>query len=217
MVYLKNCAQCHGLAGHGEGWNGQYLNPKPADLQEDAGVPLEEGDEGKALARVTFGIKGTSMPSWGEFLPLDQRWDAIKYIIDSFRLGKPVTASVAGNGEVAADFSTLSPDNWTAEGHEISLARGADVYETYCTTCHGFSGQGDGHGSATSPSGRPAPFPAGLSVNYLFWRVWDGVPDSVMPPFARFLSDSDVWNVVMYTQQLLPAAPASPAGAQGGQ
>ncbi len=97
-VYLNNCAQCHGLAGDGKGWDGLYLNPTPADLQEDAGVPLEEGDEGKALARVTFGIKGTSMPSWGEFLPLDQRWDAIKYIIESFRWASrsppasPVTA-----------------------------------------------------------------------------------------------------------------------------
>jgi mono/diheme cytochrome c family protein len=32
------------------------------------------------------------------------------------------------------------------------------------------------------------------------------VPDSVMPPFARFLSDEDIWNVVSYTQGLVPAA-----------
>jgi mono/diheme cytochrome c family protein len=213
LVYLNNCAQCHGLAGDGKGWDGQYLNPTPRNLQEDAGTPLAEGDEGMALARVTFGIKGTAMPSWGEFLPVDQRWDAIKYLIDSFRLGRPANASVAGNGDVATGFSTLSPDNWKAEGHEISLTRGADVYTVYCATCHGSSGQGDGPGSTKSPSGGPAPLPADVSVNYLFWRVWDGVPESVMPPFARFLSDSDVWDVVMYTQQLLPAVPGSPAGA----
>jgi mono/diheme cytochrome c family protein len=209
-VYLTYCANCHGLAGDGAGWNGQYLNPTPADLQEDAGVPLEEGDEGKALARVTFGIKGTAMPSWGEYLPIDQRWDAIKYIIESFRLGNPVTASVAGNGEVAADFATLSPDNWTGEGHVIDLARGADVYSRYCATCHDASGGGHGNGNRESPSGSPAPLPAGVSVNYIFWRVWSGVPDSVMPPFGRYLSDADVWNVVMYTQELLPGAPAAP-------
>jgi mono/diheme cytochrome c family protein len=207
-VYLTHCAPCHGLAGDGEGWNGQYLNPKPRNLQEDAGVPLEADDEGKALARVTFGIKGTAMPTWGEFLPLDQRWDAIRYIIDSFRLGRPVIASVAGDGKVATVFSTLSPDNWTGEGHVIDLARGADVYARYCSTCHGAGGRGDGNGVRESPSGNPAPFPAGISVNYLFWRAWDGVPASVMPPFGRYLSDADVWNVVMYTQELLPATPA---------
>jgi mono/diheme cytochrome c family protein len=216
-IYLVNCAQCHGLAGDGRGWNGQYLNPTPADLQEDAGVPFEADDEGKALARVTFGIKGTAMPSWGEILPLDQRWDAIRYMIDSFRVGVPVTTSVAGDGSVAADFVTLSPDNWTAEGHVISASRGADVYGTYCATCHGLSGAGDGDGSAASPSGRPAPFPAGLSVNYLFWRVWDGVPESVMPPFARYLSDEDVWNVVTHTQQLLPAAPVARSATSAGE
>jgi mono/diheme cytochrome c family protein len=211
ITYLKNCAQCHGLAGDGKGWNGQYLNPKPANLQEDAGVPLEKGDEGKALARVSFGIKGTSMPGWGEFLPFDQRWDAIKYLIEAFRLGRPVAASVAGAGEVAVDFATLSPDNWTGEGHEITLSRGADVYSTYCSTCHGAAGRGGGSGTGSSPSLGPAPFPAGLSTNYLFWRVWDGVPDSVMPPFARYLSDEDVWNVTMYTQELVPTEPATKA------
>jgi mono/diheme cytochrome c family protein len=214
LVYLVNCAQCHGLAGDGKGWSGDYLNPKPADLREDAGVPLEVDAEGKALARVTFGIVGTTMPSWGEFLPSGQRWDAITYIIESFRLGKPVTASVAGDGTVAADFATLSPDNWKAEGHEISAANGADVYKTYCATCHGETGGGDGSANAKSPSLGPSSFPAGLSVNYVFWRVWDGVPDSVMPPFARFLSDGDVWDVVMHTQKLLPAASTSAKGGQ---
>ena len=214
LVYLVNCAQCHGLAGDGKGWSGDYLNPKPADLREDAGVPLEADAEGKALARVTFGIVGTTMPGWGEFLPAGQRWDAIKYIVESFRLGKPVTASVAGDGTVAADFATLSPDNWKAEGHEISAANGADVYKTYCATCHGETGAGDGPGNAKSPSLGPSSFTAGLSVNYIFWRVWDGVPDSVMPPFARFLSDGDVWDVVMHTQKLLPPASTSAKGGQ---
>ena len=121
-----------------------------------------------------------------------------------------MNGSVLGDGTVAADFATLSPGNWTAEGHVIDLWRGADVYETYCATCHGFSAQGDCDGSAAIPSWGPAPLPAGLPINYVFWRVWDGVPKSVMPPFARYLSDEDVWNVVMYTMQLAPAAqPAS--------
>ena len=124
-------------------------------------MPLEAGDEGKALARVTFGIKGTSMPSWGEFLPLDQRWDAIKYLIEAFRLGKPVTASVAGNGEVAADFATISPDNWTGEGHEISLSRGADVFFTYCATCHGSGGWGRRLRRREQPQRGPGRVPGG--------------------------------------------------------
>ena len=36
---------------------------------------------------------------------------------------------VAGDGSVANDFVTLSPGNWTDEGHVIDLSRGADVYE----------------------------------------------------------------------------------------
>jgi hypothetical protein len=35
-----------------------------------------------------------------------------------------------------------------------------------------------------------------------------------MPPFARFLSDGDVWDVVMHTQKLLPAVSTSAKGGQ---
>ncbi|MBU0496187.1 MAG: c-type cytochrome [Chloroflexi bacterium] len=201
-VFLQNCAHCHGLAGDGTGWDGQYLNPQPYDFRQDAGKPLAADAPGRYLAKVTFGIQDAAMPSWGEFLPEDQRWDVIRYVVDSFITGQLDPASVYGHGEIGANFVTLSPDNWTGEGHVISVTHGAALYGTYCTTCHGDQGQGHGPGTAGNASGSPAPWPPNMSAAYVMWRVWEGVPDSLMVPFQWLLSETDMWDITTYVQSL---------------
>jgi mono/diheme cytochrome c family protein len=209
-TFLEYCADCHGLAGDGKGWDGQYLNPKPFDFRQLKGTPMDAAAQGMFLAKVTFGIKDTAMPSWGEFLPEDQRWDVIKFITDSFVAGKPVTSSPSATSQVAANMVTLSKKDWLAAGHVISTTHGADLYATYCATCHGDKGQGHGSGTLGNASSAPAPFPANMGESYIFWRIWDGVPDSVMPPFHWLLPEADLWDITSYLEGL-----ASTAGGGG--
>jgi mono/diheme cytochrome c family protein len=201
-IFLEHCAHCHGLAGDGAGWDGQYLNPKPFDFRNMAGKAMSREAQGEHLAKVTFGIQDTAMPSWGEFLPEDQRWDAVKYLMDSFMMGRPATSSVYGDGGIAANVIKLSQDNWIGEGHVISTTHGADLYAIYCATCHGDKGQGDGPGTVGNASQGPAAYPADMGEPYTFWRLWDGVPGSVMPPFKWLLADDEVWDVVSYVVSL---------------
>lgn len=202
VTFLENCAHCHGLAGDGQGWDGQYLNPQPADFRDMAGMTMGPQAPGEHLAKVTFGIQDTAMPTWGEFLPEDQRWDVIQYLMMSFMMGQPVTASVYEDGSTAADFITLSIDNWTGEGHTVSMDHGSELYGTYCATCHGDNGQGNGPGTVGNASAGPAAFPADLPETYIFWRVWDGVPESVMPPFNWLLSEADIWDITSHVQDM---------------
>lgn len=217
-VFLLQCAHCHGLAGDGQGWDGTYLDPQPADFREMAGKSMSPEAQGEHIAKVTFGIQDTAMPVWGEWLPWEQRWDAIKFLMGSFMMGQPATDSVY-TGEIPADFITLSQGNWTDEGHTIDVDQGQQLYGQYCATCHGGDGQGNGPGTVGNASGSPAPLPADLPEAYIFWRIWDGVPDSVMPPFhwSYDISDADIWNMTVYTQQLLASGSASgaPAPAAG--
>ena len=201
IVFLNNCAHCHGLAGDGQGWDGTYLNPQPADFREMAGETMTPEAQGEHLAKVTFGIQDTAMPAWGEFLPEIQRWDVIKYLTDTFMTGKPATASVYGDGSIAADFSLASSDVYISEGHTISVTNGADQYATYCATCHGDAGQGSGPGTKGSASGGPAAFPADMGEAYIYWRIWEGVPDSTMYPFKWFLL-GDAWDIATYVDQM---------------
>lgn len=202
QTFLERCAHCHGLAGDGQGWDGQYLNPKPANFHDMAGMQMSQQGQAEHLAKVTFGIQDTAMPTWGEVLPVEERWDVIKFLMASFMTGKPKTDSVYGDGAVAANFVTLSQDNWLAEGHVISETHGANLYGTYCATCHGVSGQGDGPGVENNASQGPASFPNNVDDAYIMWRVWEGVPDSMMPPFQWLLSEAEIWDIVAHVQKI---------------
>jgi mono/diheme cytochrome c family protein len=201
VLYMTTCAHCHGLAGDGAGWDGQYLDVKPAALATDQDVrALSEGD---LSGRLTFGVQNSAMPAWGEFMPEGQRWDAIRYVIDAFLVGRPQVASV-DDGSIAPQFVTLSQDNWVGEGNVISVTHGADLYATYCATCHGDTGQGNGVGTTGAPSGSPAPLPDNMETAYIFWRIWEGVPDGVMGPFNWILSEADMWDITTYVESLFP-------------
>lgn len=208
QIFMQRCAHCHGLAGDGQGWDGSYLNPPPKDFRGMNGKEMTQKAQAEHLAIVTFGIQDTAMPTWGEVLPVAERWDVIKFLMGSFMAGKPSPQSVS-TGDIAANFVTLSKTNWTDEGHVISESDGADYYATYCATCHGDGGQGDGPGTQGSASGAPAPFPSGMSDAYIMWRMWDGVPDTMMPPFNWLLNETVLWDINAHVQTLT-------AGSQGG-
>ena len=196
-IYAEHCAHCHGLAMDGQGWDGTTLNPVPADFREMATEEerTPEG-EGENLAKVTFGIRNSAMPRWGEFLPMEQRTDVLKYLLDAALVGLTKTESVHASDEMAAAYATLSRDMWVNDaGMEIDAKDGSELYATYCATCHGAGGQGRGPGTKDNKSPGPAPFPDGMSDGYVYWRTVEGVPGSVMPGFTALLDDQAVWNV----------------------
>jgi mono/diheme cytochrome c family protein len=206
LIYLQNCAHCHGLSGQGDGRDGQYLDVKPANFTDPNMRGMSDGDY---YARVSFGIQNSAMPTWGEWLPENQRWDAIKFIEQSFQAGTGVQNSLYSD-QIANNVLTLSSDNWTGEGNTISADNGLVLYQTYCQGCHGDQGQGEGLGVKSLPSGGPAGFPQNLPEAYIFWRVWEGVPETIMPPFNWIISEGEIWDITAYVQQITTTS-------QGGQ
>jgi len=202
-TFLMHCAHCHGLAGDGQGWDGQYLDPTPADFRGMASKQMTPEAQGEHIAKVTFGIQDTAMPYWGEFLPWQDRWDAIKFLMGAWMGGTPSNSSVYDSGQVPANYVTVSSQVYLDEGHTISPTHGIDLYSQYCATCHGSQGQGDGPGNEGSASGGPAPFPSDMGEGYIYWRIWEGVPDSIMPPFQWLISGNDVWDITVYMRQSL--------------
>lgn len=202
IYFLQNCSHCHGLIGDGKGWDGEYLNPQPADFRSMAGMTMQPEAQGEHIAKVSFGIKDTAMPVWGEWLPLEQRWDAVKYLMGAFMAGKPVTSSVFDSGQVPVSFVTVSSDVYISEGHTISVTLGTQLYGQYCATCHGDNGQGNGPGTQGNASQGPAAFPTDMGEPYIRWRIHEGVPESIMYPFKWLLSDSDMWDITVYLDNL---------------
>ena len=93
-----------------------------------------------------------------------------------------------------------------------TLRRGAHVYSQNCAACHGARGFGDGP-AARQLSPRPADL-AWLSHShmvgdpYIYWTVAEGGQPvgSAMPAFKANLSQRDIWAVVTYVRDGLPAA-----------
>jgi mono/diheme cytochrome c family protein len=91
-----------------------------------------------------------------------------------------------------------------------AIARGQQLYQTYCMVCHGT----DGKGTGPAAKGLPHP-PADLTHHfhrapgdgdaYLFWRVSEGgqvepfkSSQSAMPAFKTVLSADQRWDVLAY-------------------
>jgi mono/diheme cytochrome c family protein len=198
LLYLQNCAHCHGLSGQGDGWDGQYLDIAPANFTDPN---LRGMSDGEYYARVSFGIQNSAMPSWGEFLPENQRWAVVNFLKTSFQIGTKNQDSLYSD-QIANTILTLSSDNWTGAGNFISPDNGQTLYTTYCLGCHGASGQGDGPGVANLPSGAPAAYASDLPEAYIFWRIWEGVEDAIMPPFNWMISESEIWDLTAFVQQM---------------
>ena len=146
-LYANMCTQCHGMAGDGRGPDGLYLKPRPANLQDQA----QDLDSPAALNSIlTFGIKNSTMPSMGEWLPIDQRWDLVKFIVEGFQKGRPVTTSVMGNGDVPDNFVLYDDGIFEEEGGTLSPENGKTQYNAFCAGCHGATDR------ATGPRSRRA-------------------------------------------------------------
>jgi len=100
-LFERQCAGCHGLAGHGDGPAGRGLTPPPANLTDTAFVasatPLD------IYRTVTNGVPGTAMPSFEHALSREDRWDVVAHVLalsDS-------AARQGRSGQVAVVFGTV--------------------------------------------------------------------------------------------------------------
>ena len=100
-----------------------------------------------------------------------------------------------------------------AETGPITLgdpARGKMIYDTYCVTCHGPTGKGDGPAAATLPK-KPANHSDGNFMNplpneELYKAIKEGGQaigkSNAMPPWGATLNDEQLRDVLGYVRSL---------------
>jgi mono/diheme cytochrome c family protein len=90
---------------------------------------------------------------------------------------------------------------------EASLARGKELYDIYCSVCHGPQGQGGGTIEGPFPRGLINPLVSprarGLSDGYLFGMMATG--RGLMPNYRR-IPQEERWHIVNYVRRLQQAA-----------
>ena len=105
---------------------------------------------------------------------------------------------------------------------EQAYQRGRTVYMSNCMPCHGDALSGDGY---FAHGFNPAPIDftdngtiPQLSESYVFWRVAKGGPglpregapwNSAMPAWENFLTEDEIWAVVLFLYEQTGAQPRS--------
>jgi len=109
------------------------------------------------------------------------------------------------------------------EASEESLARGSELFTTYCAACHGDGGMGDGPAAANLD---PAPVAIAhtsqmLGDDYLYWRISEGGQgdpfNSAMPAWGSGLSEQDRWDLINYIRALGSGTAPAMGGMIGSQ
>jgi mono/diheme cytochrome c family protein len=151
----------------------------------------------------------------------------IRYVIAASLLCLPLAASAAQSDEgpprwaaniarkqqvimhgLPAPYAALrdpQPDT------EAKLRRGRFLFDSHCTACHGWTGQGSGpEAFALIPA--PADLewlartPKDKAGPYMYWSIAEGGREfeSDMPAFKDRLSKNDIWALVAYVRAGLP-------------
>jgi len=107
------------------------------------------------------------------------------------------------------------------------VSEGRKIYYQNCVFCHGDNMQGDGiysHGFDPLPANFQDPTTiAMLQESYLFWRIakgGPGLPDestpwaSAMPAWEKYLSEDDIWNVILFLYHFTGKKPRAQENAE---
>ena len=176
ILYGQNCAGCHGTSGDG-GATIALRDPVFLAIADDAAIR-------RAAAN---GVRGTAMPAFAQ--------SAGGMLTD-----KQIDALVSGIRSWARSglFRGATPPPYAAKTSG-DLQRGADVYQTFCSSCHG----PDGTGGMKASSIVDGSFLALVSDQHLRTTVIAGRPELGAPDWrenvpGRPMSDQEISDVVAW-------------------
>jgi mono/diheme cytochrome c family protein len=206
-VYVKNCAQCHGEKGDGQGYATPHLFPTPRDFTAGrfkvrttpSGALPSHQDLVNIIRR---GMPYTSMPAWQNLS--EQDVSDLAYFVTTF----------------SPDFSNpesvpkpLELPGAPASSQE-SIELGKKLYvETGCLKCHGNLGRGDGPSAPTlmddfgkpiraADLTQPWTFRGGPTREDIFRTMTTGLNGTPMPSFADSLMPEQRWAITDFIASL---------------
>src|SRR6266849_2796599 len=188
VLYGQNCAGCHGTSGNG-GATIALRDPVFLSIADDAVIR-------RAAAN---GVRGTAMPAFAQSaggMLTDKQIDALVGGIRSW--AEPVLLHGSNPPPYAAQ--TVG-----------DLQRGAQVYETFCSSCHGPTARG-GNAASSIVDGS---YLALVSDQHLRTTVIAGRPELGAPDWrenvpGRPMSDQDVTDVVAWVVSRRAHNPGQP-------
>jgi len=152
---------------------------------------------------------------WSEAWFPQMKWQKAVQAFERVQFQDRVDPFMPPDGAVAIDAeapplgqydpATDALVNPTRPGDFRSLARGQELFDTYCITCHGKAGMGDGPvsmaGAKTGPFAGvfPVVTATGRSDGYIYNLIRRG--GTRMPSYQRIPAE-DRWDIVNYVRYL---------------
>jgi len=206
-LYVKNCSQCHGEKGDGQGYATPHLFPLPRNFTTakfkvrttpNGALPTHQD----LVNIIRRGMPYTSMPAWPTLS--DQEVSDLAYYITSFSPDFSNKESVPTQVELPGAPSSTS----------ASIEMGKKLYvDNGCVKCHGPLGRGDGPSAPTLTDELNRPIRAAdLSENWtfrggptredIFRTMSTGLNGTPMPSFADALTPEQRWAITDFILSL---------------
>ena len=219
ILYVSNCAVCHGDDSAGSMWTKTSLNPPPRDFTTLKS--MEELSRARMIASVTHGRPGTAMMSFSHNLTPSDVETVVDYVRKEFigrvaqvqtegaavPSGHPRAASPHGQAQAAVPAPPVRlPDADMNQGFAGGLVGQAEWGETFfmsnCRTCHGEKGDGDGP-RAKFIRPKPRNFLSEESRRLmnrpaLYRAIALGKQGTVMPSWDKVLTAQEIANVAEF-------------------
>jgi cytochrome c oxidase cbb3-type subunit III len=176
-AYAKYCALCHAKDG-----TGYAADNAPSLVSQTF---LESASDELIAAGIRMGRPGTAMAAYGQV-----------------RGGPLSEAEIAGLVRFLRSKGP-QPHALPAGAADGDVARGKDVFEKNCQTCHGTPAMRGNAVSLYNPELLAAASPA-----FLRYAVVNGRPPTPMPSFKDKLSEAEIRDVVSFVWSFKPALPA---------
>ena len=186
----KRCADCHGLAGDGGGASGQYLKIKPFDFRTWSGKDGRRGAGSTAAGPGDVRDQGHRDAELGRTAHRERALGC-----HQVRDSKPLSLEYPPDASVREDTSKIAADVTDPKqggldriaGNVISAEQGKNCLRRQLRHMPWPGGDGKGPGITGGASQAPRPYPRDMNFAYIFWRIRDGIPGGIMPPFQRRL------------------------------
>jgi cytochrome c oxidase cbb3-type subunit 2 len=205
IIYMENCAVCHGRKGDGKGLAADRLKTKPRDFTTgqykfqstpSGSLPLDED----IFRTISQGVRTTSMLAQLH-LSERERWAVTEYLKTfSVRFKSETTSEPIRIGAAPRPTRDL-----------VNLGK-RFFADAGCGECHGADGKGDGPsakdlkddaGSPILPADLTVrPFKSGPLAQDLYRTISTGLGGTPMPSHADVLSPKELWGVVYYVQSI---------------
>jgi mono/diheme cytochrome c family protein len=222
------CADCHGATGGGNGYNAEFLDPRPRDLTDSKEKYLAEQtnekiyetlsrdliDKGEVIKALLAGRKLTFvpplMPTFKYTLSDAERWSIVAYVRTLHKNDAPKIELTPEMNRERPRFAritkvNLAPDSLNNDGQ---ITSGKKAYEKYgCRACHSLGGENGRIGPALDRAG----FMSNAQWLYRWVKDTQAVDRRTKMPTVG-LSDEEASALVAYLKTLrAPAAVAAAA------